>query len=49
MRKFFAVNREGKLQAFAFFDPIHEGGKVMGFFLFGPSPAKREGARRVAT
>ena len=32
MRKFFAVDREGKLQAFAFFDPIHEGGKVKGFF-----------------
>ena len=31
VRKFFALDRHGTLQAFAFFDPIYEGGTVMGY------------------
>lgn len=31
VRKFFAFNRDGKLQAFAFFDPIYESGAVSGY------------------
>jgi len=31
VRKFFAFDREGRLQAFAFFDPIYEVGEVVGY------------------
>ena len=31
VRKFFAFDRDGKLQAFAFFDPIYENGRVSGY------------------
>jgi lysylphosphatidylglycerol synthetase-like protein (DUF2156 family) len=31
VRKFFTFNRAGSLQAFAFFDPIYEGGEVVGY------------------
>jgi lysylphosphatidylglycerol synthetase-like protein (DUF2156 family) len=31
VRKFFAFDREGSLQAFAFFDPIYKGGEVVGY------------------
>lgn len=31
VRKFFAFGRDGKLQAFAFFDPIYENGDVRGY------------------
>jgi lysylphosphatidylglycerol synthetase-like protein (DUF2156 family) len=31
VRKFFTFDREGSLQAFAFFDPIYEGGEVVGY------------------
>jgi lysylphosphatidylglycerol synthetase-like protein (DUF2156 family) len=31
VRKFFAFDRNGSLQAFAFFDPIYEGGEVVGY------------------
>jgi len=31
VRKFFTFDREGRLQAFAFFDPIYEGGEIVGY------------------
>jgi lysylphosphatidylglycerol synthetase-like protein (DUF2156 family) len=31
VRKFFAFDREGHLQAFAFFDPIYEDGRIVGY------------------
>ena len=31
VRKFFTFDREGRLQAFAFFDPIYQAGKVVGY------------------
>jgi lysylphosphatidylglycerol synthetase-like protein (DUF2156 family) len=31
VRRFFTFDKEGKLVAFAFFDPIYDGGKVMGY------------------
>jgi phosphatidylglycerol lysyltransferase len=31
VRKFFTFDRKGSLQAFAFFDPIYEGGDVVGY------------------
>jgi lysylphosphatidylglycerol synthetase-like protein (DUF2156 family) len=31
VRKFFAFDREGHLQAFVFFDPIYQGGEVVGY------------------
>jgi lysylphosphatidylglycerol synthetase-like protein (DUF2156 family) len=31
VRKFFTFDHEGSLQAFAFFDPIYEGGEVVGY------------------
>jgi len=31
VRKFFTFDRQGRLQAFAFFDPIYAGGKVIGY------------------
>ncbi len=31
VRKFFAFDRDGRLQAFAFFDPIYAGGEVAGY------------------
>jgi lysylphosphatidylglycerol synthetase-like protein (DUF2156 family) len=31
VRKFFAFDHKGSLQAFAFFDPIYEGGEVVGY------------------
>lgn len=31
VRKFFTFDHKGRLQAFAFFDPIYEGGKVVGY------------------
>lgn len=37
VRKFFAFDREGRVEAFAFFDPIYEGGDVVGYL----SSAKR--------
>jgi lysylphosphatidylglycerol synthetase-like protein (DUF2156 family) len=37
VRKFFTFDQQGSLQAFAFFDPIYKGGKVVGYL----SSAKR--------
>jgi lysylphosphatidylglycerol synthetase-like protein (DUF2156 family) len=37
VRKFFTFDRDGRLQAFAFFDPIYQGGKIVGYL----SSAKR--------
>ena len=31
VRKFFTFDHEGRLQAFAFFDPIYKGGRVVGY------------------
>jgi lysylphosphatidylglycerol synthetase-like protein (DUF2156 family) len=31
VRRFFTFNRDGKLVAFGFFDPVYEGGKVVGY------------------
>jgi lysylphosphatidylglycerol synthetase-like protein (DUF2156 family) len=31
VRKFFTFDRDGQLKAFAFFDPIYEGGEVVGY------------------
>jgi lysylphosphatidylglycerol synthetase-like protein (DUF2156 family) len=31
VRKFFTFNPEGRLQAFAFFDPIYDGGAIVGY------------------
>ena len=31
VRRFFTFNREGKMVAYGFFDPVYEGGKVVGY------------------
>jgi lysylphosphatidylglycerol synthetase-like protein (DUF2156 family) len=31
VRKFFTFDRDGQLKAFAFFDPVYEGGEVVGY------------------
>ena len=31
VRKFFTFNHDGQLKAFAFFDPVYEGGEVVGY------------------
>ena len=31
VRRFFTFDRDGKLVAFSFFEPVYEGGKVIGY------------------